>query len=224
VINNLGVGVPESSSIYSTIKDLQETARDRLLVLAWDPSGLKRKVLQQRLAKLPPQARALLSLEMKRMEDRLAFKQDLMQRAEQRKLLARQLKAQLEARARDQARLNDMLGDLLRESSEIIAEKLRDEEPVTRWLAVLAVARKRLPLEGRLIDLLSDPAPLVRDAAHQALVRLSRGNDFGPPREASPTQVAQAVRAWCQWYDLQDWPAVAAETQSGRVASERPPE
>jgi hypothetical protein len=37
----------------------------------------------------------------------------------------------------------------------------------------------------------------------QALVRLSRGTDLGPPANASAKQITQAQRYWHQWLDVQ---------------------
>jgi hypothetical protein len=42
--------------------------------------------------------------------------------------------------------------------------------------------------------------------AREALIRLSRGNDFGPQPTATTRQIAQAVQAWRQWLALQDPP------------------
>ena len=71
--------------------------------------------------------------------------------------------------------------------------------------------QKRLPLEAELIGLLSDPHPQVRQGARQALVRLSRGNDFGPLPTATAKQISQSARSWRQWLHFQDPPEPAPE-------------
>src|SRR5207245_6217599 len=94
------------------------------------------------------------------------------------------LKKQFEQFVREQAKLNELLVELLRESGNedetAVKEKLRAADPLMRWVAIQLVGKKWMPLEKDLIGLLADPMPGVRDAARQALVRLSRGSDFGP--------------------------------------------
>ena len=59
-------------------------------------------------------------------------------------------------------------------------------------------------LGGELIDLLADDDARMRDAAHQALVRLNNGTDLGPKAKASETERAEAVRKWREWWDAQN--------------------
>jgi hypothetical protein len=117
------------------------------------------------------------------------------------------LKKQFEQFLRDQAKIQEMLPDLLRQlvqdDSAAVAKKLRDGDPFIRWLAIHVVAKKWLPLEMDLIELLNDPYPGIRDAAHNALMRLSRGNDFGPPVNAKASQIEQAQTQWERWLALQ---------------------
>jgi hypothetical protein len=213
--------VPETSTIYATIQSLREKARGQLLLLAWDPSGVKQKVLWQQLGKLPKGARAVLISQMSQVQTQLQGQQKLLRLAEKQKEVTKRVKAQLEALAREQSQLQKMLRELGEESTETIAEKLRDEQPLIRWLAVQVAGRKRLPLEGALVEMLSDPVPLVREAARQALVRLSRGNDFGPTPGADAAQVAHSLRAWRQWLDYQERPASPGDSQRDRIASEQ---
>jgi hypothetical protein len=123
------------------------------------------------------------------------------------------LKAAVEAQAfamisevRSQREIAEMLAELARDGPEVIAEKLKDGQALRRWLAALVVGRKRLHLEKELIPLLTDPSPPVQQAARAALVRLSRGNDFGPLPTATATEVTQSARAWRWWYIQQDPP------------------
>ena len=60
-----------------------------------------------------------------------------------------------------------------------------------------------LPLEKEIIPLLSDRDAAVKTAAHQALVRLSRGTDLGPAANASGQNITKAQQAWRQWLDKQ---------------------
>jgi hypothetical protein len=236
VLTNLGAGVPVTSRYYATLQGLKDLARRRLLQLAWDPLGLRRALTDPRLAKLPQKARLILSLQIKRLQEQLEAQQRLQWHttageltdrlatsAREQAQLKELLRERAKASAREYLRLTEELRQLAEEGTDAIALKLHDEQPLVRWLAVQVAGRQRLPLEGYLIDLLSDPAPLVRDAARQALIRLSRGNDFGPPRNATAAQVAEAVRAWRQWYDLQDWPAVRIEAAEAVGGTLTPP-
>lgn len=131
-------------------------------------------------------------------------------RTQQRAVVQRLRKAQIETLIREQAKLNELahklLGELLEMDAEVIAAKLKDEHPLTRWAAAMVAGRKRMHLEAELIDRLSDPYPQVREAAREAMIRLSRGNDFGPLPTASAKQIAQSAQAWRQWHSLQDPP------------------
>ena len=62
---------------------------------------------------------------------------------------------------------------------------LRDSDPRVRALAAeVAGYRRDHPSAQALIVLLGDPDPVVRDQAHQALVRLNDGGDLGPAAAA----------------------------------------
>jgi HEAT repeat protein len=85
-----------------------------------------------------------------------------------------------------------------------LKNSLKHENATVRLEAVTVAALKRPPVESELIDLLNDPQPLVRESAHQALVRVARGTDFGPLPTATPAEHTRAVRAWRNWLALQD--------------------
>ena len=88
--------------------------------------------------------------------------------------------------------------------------KLRDPNPTTRWLAIQSVLMRRLHCEEELFNRLKDPVPHNRAAAHDALVRVTRGTDFGPayPVGSSPVATAraqeEALANWRQWQRSQD--------------------
>jgi hypothetical protein len=129
--------------------------------------------------------------------------------------------------ARQQAEYNLALEQLLRELSteslDVVAEKLQDEQPVVRWLAALVTHRRRLPLERELLDRLTDAYPQVREAARQGLVKLSRGNDFGPAPNATAAQATQAQRSWRQWLSMQDLPGRALVAPGSPATDNAPP-
>jgi hypothetical protein len=205
-INNLGVGVPPDAPNWPTIQSAREDIYRYLLELAWDPSGLKRRALQVQLAKMPPLVRAQFFNSMKMAEARLEQQEHLLRMAAVQRLLKTQFEALMREQAKQAEILTKKVRELLKEDAQVIAEKLKDQQPMVRWLAALVAGRKRLHLEAELIDRLSDSYPQVREAAREALIRLSRGNDFGPLPKATAQQIAQSVQAWQQWLSLQDPP------------------
>jgi hypothetical protein len=96
--------------------------------------------------------------------------------------------------------LDGLFQEMVRQAPEELKDRLKDEEADIRLVAVQAVADRRLHFEDTLIDLLDDPSPEVQEAARKALVRLSRGNDFGPARNPG------ASRLWTLWLLWQDIP------------------
>lgn len=102
-----------------------------------------------------------------------------------------------------------LLREVAKEGAEAVRTKLKDPQPLTRWIAATIAGKKRMRLEAELIRLLMDPSPVVRQAARASLVRLSRGNDFGPPPRATAKQAASSARAWQWWYGQQDPPAAS---------------
>jgi hypothetical protein len=50
---------------------------------------------------------------------------------------------------------------------------------------------------------LTDREAEVRQAAHQALVQLSKGQDFGPSAGASETERSAAIQQWRVWWSKQ---------------------
>lgn len=111
--------------------------------------------------------------------------------------------------AKEQQLVRGLLRDLSRLDRDFVGGQLKDKLPFNRWLAAQVVSAKRYHFEKDLIELLNDPHPLVRQVAQQGLVRLSRGNDFGPPPNNSPYEVKEAQRAWRDWLNLQESPGLA---------------
>jgi hypothetical protein len=96
------------------------------------------------------------------------------------------------------------LGDMARQKPETVHKKLIDNDAETRWMAVQVVGMKRYPFQSSLIDRLDDSDNSVRQAARQALIRVSRSNDFGPKTKASKSEREKAASQWKQWWSLQD--------------------
>ena len=66
------------------------------------------------------------------------------------------------------------------------------------------VGTKFPALGGDVVELLDDDEAAVREAAHQALVRLNRGTDLGPDTKASRTERSAAVEKWREWWANRD--------------------
>jgi hypothetical protein len=97
-----------------------------------------------------------------------------------------------------------LVSHLRRLESKVIAKKLKDERASVRAAAVQAAGSKDQRLGSEVIALLTDSSPEVRQAAHQALVKLSRGADYGPGRDASSSERAEAVKRWRDWWDREN--------------------
>jgi hypothetical protein len=77
--------------------------------------------------------------------------------------------------------------------------KLKDERADVRAGAARAAANKGVHLESELINLLNDDERKVRQEAHQALVKLSKGKDLGPKEGAKEAERKEAQQEWREW-------------------------
>lgn len=115
-----------------------------------------------------------------------------------------------------QRELKMELQDILQADPQALKAHLLDKNVLQRMTAMQAIHNRRIHLEPELIGCLSDPQPIVRQAARQALVRLSRGADFGPKPNAGPTARHKAVARWKAWLAMQS--AAADNTPPPLVA------
>jgi hypothetical protein len=105
-----------------------------------------------------------------------------------------------EARKKAREALADRLSHM---TSETLGVKLSDDDPEVRRAAAIAVAMKEDKTHAyRLIELLSDDEVTVARAAYAALKSLS-GEDFGPTKDATRSERAQAILAWKAWWAKQ---------------------
>jgi hypothetical protein len=93
--------------------------------------------------------------------------------------------------------------NLTRQDASTVKKRLSDEKPSVRAAAAQVAGTKRLPTVKQLIDLLTDNDVAVRNAAHNALVRMSRGRDFGPVARATEEQRTEAADRWREWWSRQ---------------------
>lgn len=92
---------------------------------------------------------------------------------------------------------------LARQTSLVLKKNLKDEREEVRAAAARAVGARKLRLGDELIGLLGDDSPEVRTAAHQSLVKLSKGTDYGPRQDASEEERSEAVKKWQAWWAKQ---------------------
>jgi hypothetical protein len=90
-----------------------------------------------------------------------------------------------------------------RQAEAVLKEKLSDELIEVRTAAIRVIAARRPRLGNELIELLSDEKEEVRKAAHQGLMKLSRGQDFGPAANADKEKITEAQAKWRNWWDRQ---------------------
>jgi hypothetical protein len=90
---------------------------------------------------------------------------------------------------------------LARQGETVVKEKLNHELVEMRKSAMRVITTKLPRLGSELIDLLGDDKEEVRTAAHEALVKLSRGQDFGPASDADKEKTAEAQAKWRNWWD-----------------------
>jgi hypothetical protein len=90
-----------------------------------------------------------------------------------------------------------------RQPAAFVKDRLADEQAAVRLAAVRVVAAKFPVLAPAVIDLLGDADAEVRAAAREALVRLSRGQDFGPSPDAAAAEREQAQQKWRDWWARQ---------------------
>jgi hypothetical protein len=94
---------------------------------------------------------------------------------------------------------NLLTSNLSRLDATALKKKLEDDRIEVRAAAARAAAKKGLAFGDKLISLLRDNSPVVRKAAHQALVKLSKGTDYGPKENASEGDREEVIKKWQAW-------------------------
>ncbi|MFO0970041.1 MAG: HEAT repeat domain-containing protein [Gemmataceae bacterium] len=139
----------------------------------------------------------------------------LKQSESMKRLLRRQLEQWLEEQKKAAGTLDALYRRLEKEDATDLIVRLKDEEPLNRWMAIQMAMRRWDKVDNFLVEMLDDPAPLVRQAAHQALVQFARGADHGP-FGASPTkeQTRAAQKSWRAYLETQDAPEVESRLEA----------
>jgi HEAT repeat protein len=104
-------------------------------------------------------------------------------------------------------------------SDTLLAAQLQSPDTNVRWAAALLVGSRHLHEERELVRLLSDSAVEVRETAHNSLVRLARGTDFGPFPLDAKAKVEQAKLRWLSWLDAQEKDQPSYSTSANRPSS-----
>jgi hypothetical protein len=93
--------------------------------------------------------------------------------------------------------------NLVRQGLRVIKERTKDDRAEVRAATARVIGDKNLKLGDELIDLLGDDNVAVREAAHAALVKLSKGADYGPAKDATTAERDEAVKKWRAWWEKQ---------------------
>jgi hypothetical protein len=89
--------------------------------------------------------------------------------------------------------------NLTKQTMDVVKEKLKDSSAEIRAAAARVAGLKWPGLFSNTIELLDDAVADVREEARKALMRLSKGQDFGPDKEAKPEEQSQAKDKWREW-------------------------
>jgi len=96
-----------------------------------------------------------------------------------------------------------LVQNLSRQTPTFVKEKLTDDKAEVRLAAARVAVNRNLPVASELNDQLADSNESVREFAHQTLVRLARGTDYGPKKGADKEERNKAVEKWRTWWARQ---------------------
>jgi hypothetical protein len=92
---------------------------------------------------------------------------------------------------------------LIRQSASHVLEKLSDDAVEVRKSAIRVLSAKHPDLVSKVIDRLTDENAEVRAEARGALVKRSKGEDFGPGATAGKAEQLDAQKKWRAWWNRQ---------------------
>jgi hypothetical protein len=82
----------------------------------------------------------------------------------------------------------------------VMKQALKHPDAMYRFAGALAIANRKLDMHEELIGLLEDDDVYVQQMARRSLVRLSKGQDFGPLPGGECSEQAEAVLLWNSWW------------------------
>jgi hypothetical protein len=166
--------------------------------LATTPSSARRPEAAPPSGEDPEQAaRKLTDLPPGRRGEAIEFHRDTpgVQHTETLALAAARLTGDARGEVRDA-----LVQRMTRMTDATLVRFLNDDDVEIRRAAALGLAgRKSVSSADRVIELLLDADPSVREAAHEALRQLS-GQDFGPRPGAAEPESRRAAAGWRQWW------------------------
>ncbi|MDA1016518.1 MAG: VWA domain-containing protein [Planctomycetota bacterium] len=102
-------------------------------------------------------------------------------------------------------RMRSLLPILARVSEDGLVDALSHDDALHRWAALKTLRDRKLEVPaGRLIQRLTDTEPAVVGQAHEMLVAIADGQDFGPTLNATPEELAVSVEKWTEWQFARD--------------------
>jgi len=109
------------------------------------------------------------------------------------------------ANPKAQQQTRDLLDQFFsRQSPQTLQKHLQTGLVEVRASAARVAGTKGMHFEKELIEFLADVDPDLRQAAHEALVKLNPGIDFGPKKNAEGKERTEAVRQWRDWLAKQN--------------------
>jgi hypothetical protein len=113
------------------------------------------------------------------------------------------LQAASYTRETQQAARTALITVLTRLKLDELKKKLSDEKSEVRLAAVRVVRNREYRVGPEMIARLDDDDASVREWAQTALIRMAKGFDYGPPRNATKEQRKQAMDRWESWWARQ---------------------
>ncbi len=197
VWNNLGKGVPRDACFSGTISSIRETVLRRAYGIPYNSSTQASSInIQLTLDRQMQQLHNFQLFRLQRQqreiqEDKTAF--DMLEKQER----------QLVTLLFQQSSVKLFIDKITKEKPDVLQKQLQSKDPFARLLIITIIGQRKIHLEAEIIQSLNDPLPEIRQAAHDAIVRLARGTDFGPVPGASRRGVERAVEKWRHWLELQ---------------------
>jgi hypothetical protein len=196
---NIGAGVTQSRHM-GVLKDLRMTCMLRKRVVAQKASTLKTAPVPADLRTMTISQLLSDAVNLQRGPRRDSVLKELDNRKLEDVLPDLGAVAADDSNTKQQKMARELLDrSLSRLTAKDLKAKFTDEVPEVRAAAARVAAQKSWHLEKELVELLADDNADVRQAAHQALIRLNPRIDFGPKDDADEVARTLAIRKWRDW-------------------------